>query len=155
MIKEPITILLADDDEDDCFLFGEALEEILIPTNLTTVRNGEQLLQLLESKKEELPHVLFLDLNMPRKNGSQCLQEIKQNEKLKSLRVIIFSTSFQQEAADQLFTNGAMHYIRKPSDFAQLKEVILQVLMILQDEQVNQLSNNPSQSTKANYVLTS
>jgi CheY-like chemotaxis protein len=155
MTKKPITILLADDDEDDCFLFGEALEEILIPTKLTTVRNGEQLLQLLESTKEGLPHVLFLDLNMPRKNGSQCLQEIKQSEKLKSLKVIIFSTSFQQEVADQLFTNGAMHYIRKPSDFSQLKEVILQVLMILQDEQVDQPSNNPSQSTKANYVLIS
>jgi CheY-like chemotaxis protein len=154
MTKKALTILLADDDEDDCFLFGEALEEILIPTKLTTVRNGEQLLHLLESTKEVLPHVLFLDLNMPRKNGLQCLHEIKQSEKLKSLKVIIFSTSFQQEVADQLFTNGAMHYIRKPSDFSQLKEVILQVLMILQDELFNQSNNNP-QTTKANYVLSS
>jgi CheY-like chemotaxis protein len=154
MLKEPITILLADDDEDDCFLFSEALEEIPIPTKLTTVRNGEQLLHLLESVKEELPHVLFLDLNMPRKNGWQCLDEIKQSEKLKKLNVIIFSTSFQQDIADQLYTRGAMHYIRKPSDFSQLKEVILQVLMILQDETVGQ-SSDESVPAKATYVLIS
>lgn len=155
MTKEAITILLADDDEDDCLLFVEALEEIPMPTKLTTVRNGEQLLQLLESIEEELPHVLFLDLNMPRKNGWQCLKEIKQNEKLKNLKVIIFSTSFQQDVADQLYRNGAMHYIRKPSDFSKLKEVILQVLLILQDQQVEQSNNNSSHDTKATYVLSS
>jgi CheY-like chemotaxis protein len=153
MANEAFSILLADDDEDDCFLFGEALEEIQVATRLTTVRNGEQLLHLLESMKEELPHVLFLDLNMPRKNGWQCLEEIKRSEKLKKLKVIIFSTSFQQDVADQLYKNGAMHYIRKPGDFSQLKELILQVLMILQDEQLNSSGNFSSHRTKANYVL--
>jgi CheY-like chemotaxis protein len=153
MTREQITILLADDDEDDCFLFSEVLEEIPIPTTLTTVRNGEQLLHLLKSLKDELPHVLFLDLNMPRKNGWQCLEEIKQSEKLRKLKVIIFSTSFQQDIADQLYKNGAMHYIRKPNDFSQLKEVILEVLMILQDELVNQSNNSSSKNKKTNYVL--
>lgn len=155
MANDAFSILLADDDEDDCFLFGEALEEIPIPTKLTTVRNGEQLLHLLESIKEELPHVLFLDLNMPRKNGWQCLEEVKQSEKLKKLKVIIFSTSFQQDVADQLYNNGAMHYIRKPSSFSQLKEVILKVLMILKDDQLNPSGNYSSERTKANYVLSS
>ncbi len=155
MVNEAFSILLADDDEDDCFLFGEALQEILIPTKLTTVRNGEQLLHLLEAIKEELPHVLFLDLNMPRKNGWQCLEEVKRSEKLKKLKVIIFSTSFQQDVADQLYKNGAMHYIRKPSDFSQLKEVILKVLTILQDEQPNPSGNYSSERIKANYVLSS
>lgn len=153
MANEAFSILLADDDEDDCFLFVEALEEIQVTTKLTTVRNGEQLLHLLESMKEELPHVLFLDLNMPRKNGWQCLEEIKRSEKLKKFKVIIFSTSFQQDVADQLYKNGAMHYIRKPGDFSQLKELILQVLMGLQDEQPNLPGNYSSERTKANYVL--
>jgi CheY-like chemotaxis protein len=153
MTKKAITILLADDDEDDCFLFGEALKEIQIPTQLTTVCDGEQLLHILESIKEELPSVLFLDLNMPRKNGWQCLEKIGQNKKLKKLKVIIFSTSFQQAVVDELYKKGAMHYIRKPNDFSQLKEVILQVLMILSEERNVALSNSFVPQTKANYVL--
>jgi CheY-like chemotaxis protein len=153
MANKEFSMLLADDDEDDCFLFVEALQEIQIATKLTTVRNGEQLLYLLESMEEELPHVLFLDLNMPRKNGWQCLEEIKRSEKLEKLKVIIFSTSFQQDVADQLFKNGALHYIRKPGDFSQLKELILQVLMILQNEQLHPSGDYSFERTKANYVL--
>ncbi len=151
--RETTTVYLADDDDDDCLLFGEALNEISLPTQLTTVHNGEQLLQLLESENSELPHVLFLDLNMPRKNGQQCLEEIKQSEKLKKLKVVIFSTSFQQEVADRLYKNGALHYIRKPTDFAQLKNVIHQVLTIVQEDPVTLRSPNYTQPVKASYIL--
>ena len=151
--RETTTVYLADDDDDDCLLFGEALNEISLPTQLTTVHNGEQLLQLLESENSELPHVLFLDLNMPRKNGQQCLEEIKQSEKLKKLKVVIFSTSFQQEVADRLYKNGALHYIRKPTDFAQLKNVIHQVLTIIQEDPVTLHSPNYTQPVKASYIL--
>jgi CheY-like chemotaxis protein len=140
MVKDGIRILLADDDEDDCFLFGEALEEIRMSTDLTTVLNGEELLHLLENSQEKLPHVLFLDLNMPRKNGWECLEEIKRSEKLKIINVIIFSTLFQQEWADQLYEKGALHYIRKPDNFSELKEAILRELIILQDEQTTLLN---------------
>ena len=150
---EATTIYLADDDDDDCLLFREALSEMPLPTQLTTVHNGEQLLSLLESKNGDLPDVLFLDLNMPRKNGQQCLVEIKQSEKLKKLKVVIFSTSFQQEVADILYENGALHYIRKPIDFVQLKNVIHQVLTLIQDDQVPLLSSNFNQPVKANYIL--
>lgn len=153
MTREVTTVYLADDDDDDCLLFREALSEIEWPTQLTTVHDGEQLLHLLEAENSELPHVLFLDLNMPRKNGQKCLEEIKQSEKLKKLKVIIFSTSFQQEVADKLYENGALHYIRKPSDFAQLKNVIHQVLTIVQDNPVTLYSPNFTQAVKANYVL--
>jgi CheY-like chemotaxis protein len=152
MANEEIIVFLADDDEDDCLLFGEALKEIALPTQLKTVHNGEQLLHLLESMDGQLPHVLFLDLNMPRINGWQCLEEIKRNEKLKLLQVVIFSTSFHQEVADQLYKKGAMHYIRKPSAFDQLKDVIRQVLLILQQENTA-LSTNKSLGTKASFVL--
>ena len=71
----PIHLLLGDVDKDDCLFFEEALEELTLSTRLTTVHNGEQLMQLLAKKTEQLPHVLFLDLNIPRKNGLECLSK--------------------------------------------------------------------------------
>lgn len=138
-------ILLADDDKDDCILFKDALDELPLSAQLTTVRNGEQLMQILNSKAQ-LPDLIFLDLNMPRKNGFECLSEIKQNEKLKQLPVIIFSTSFETEIVNLLYKNGAQHYICKPNEYAQLLKVIHHVITI-----TSQL--NLSQPPKEEFVL--
>lgn len=118
-----LNVLLADDDLDDCNFFKQALQELSISSQLKTVNDGEQLMNYL-SDAEHLPHVIFLDINMPRKNGIECLAEIKQNSKLKDIPVIMFSTSNSWETIDMLFKSGAHVYIRKPSDFAQLKQVI-------------------------------
>ena len=83
MKMEQLQILLADDDKDDRFLFREALSELPLFTNLETVHDGEQLMNYLNEHSDSLPHVLFLDLNMPRINGFECLSEIKHDEKLK------------------------------------------------------------------------
>ena len=127
---DTIHILLADDDKDDTLLFKEVLDELPLSTHLTTVGNGEQLMQLLAKTDEQLPDVLFLDLNMPRKNGFACLSEIKHSEKLKLLSVIIYSTSYEDEVASLLFENGATYYIRKPSSYTQLKKLIYKALML-------------------------
>ena len=124
-----VNILLADDDGDDCLLFKDALNELAIRATLTTVHNGEQLMELLLNS-HELPDILFLDLNMPRKNGFECLSEIKQNEKLKQLPVIIFSTSFEPDIVSLLHKNGAQHYICKPNEYWILLKVIHQVVTI-------------------------
>ncbi|MEO6547695.1 MAG: response regulator [Ferruginibacter sp.] len=123
MISYPINLLLADDDNDDCMLFKEALEELPLPTVLTTVGDGEQLMQLL-AVDTKLPSILFLDLNMPRKNGLECLHEIRLNEKYKSLPVIIYSTSSDTDMVKHLYHQGAHYYIRKPAEFSKLKKVI-------------------------------
>ncbi|GAB4014991.1 response regulator [Spirosoma migulaei] len=128
---DKMRILLADDDEDDCLFFQEALGELPLSIQLTIVHDGEQLMQLLTNNPEHLPHVLFLDLNMPRKSGSECLFDIKQDENLKRLPVVILSTAFDQEVAELLYKNGAQHCIRKPADFSQLKQVIQQALTLL------------------------
>lgn len=120
-------IFLADDDQDDCLLFKEALEELSLPVELTIVNNGEQLMEAL-NKDAPLPDILFLDLNMPRKNGFECLSEIKQSEKLKGLPVVILSTSFNQNIINQLYTQGAQHYIRKPNEFSKLSAIIHRAL---------------------------
>ena len=130
MDSEPLNILLADDDTDDCCFFKEALRDIPIATNLNIVRDGEQLMSYLSKNSEHLPDVLYLDLSMPRKNGFECLTEIKESEKLKDLIVIVFSTSFPRDMIYEdnmiklLLKLGAYDYIRKSGDMAQLTQVI-------------------------------
>jgi CheY-like chemotaxis protein len=150
------SIFLADDDDDDCLFFKEALGELPVSIQLTTVHDGEQLMNLLSKTADELPPLLFLDLNMPRKNGFQCLTEIKQDERLKRLTVIIFSTSFQQDVADLLYNNGAQYFILKPAAFEDLKKVIHRVIMIMEQT----LSVSPSgqagifiQPARENFVI--
>jgi len=123
-------ILLADDDKDDSILFQEILEELPLSTHLTKVSNGEQLMQFLNETKDQLPDVLFLDLNMPRKNGYDCLLEIKGSERLKSLSVIIFSTAFEPQVISLLYKKGAQYYIRKPNSYRQMKNLIHQALIL-------------------------
>ena len=125
-----LNILLADDDIDDCHLFKEALDELPLSFDLSLVHNGEQLMKLLHQKGAQLPDMLFLDLNMPHKNGFQCLSEIKQDEQLKQIPVIIYSTSIQQAGINLLYKNGAHHYIRKPSEFHFLKKLIYQAIRV-------------------------
>lgn len=126
-----LNILLADDDKDDCQFFKEALEELQLHTRLTVVHDGEELLQLLQKKTNKIPHVLFLDVNMPRKNGSACLEEIKRNPNLKTLPVIILSTSYDEHIGDLLYEKGAQYYIGKPADFSELKKVIQQAISLV------------------------
>ena len=125
-----MNILLADDDMDDCNFFKKALQTVPLLTQLTTVPDGEQLMKYLFENSEHLPHVLFLDINMPRKNGFECLSEIKQNEKLKHLPVVMFSTSNSQDNISILFKTGADLYIRKPSNFTELVQIIHNALPI-------------------------
>jgi CheY-like chemotaxis protein len=147
MRLKQLNILLADDDTDDCIFFKEAVGESLSSIHLTTVHDGEQLMKLLINETNELPHILFLDLNMPRKNGFECLSEIKQNKKLKELPVVIFSTSFEQEVVNLLYKNGAQYFIRKPSEFSQFKKIIQQSLALIMKE-------NIYQPGRENFVIT-
>ena len=124
MELKQLNVLLADDDIDDCNFFKRALDALPVPTQLTTVYDGEELMAALNSETNQLPHVVFLDINMPRKNGFECLAELKQSSRLKDLPVIMFSTSNSRDAMNQLFKTGADVYIRKPGNFEQLKELI-------------------------------
>ncbi len=133
MTNMDFQILLADDDEDDCMFFREALDELSLCATLKTVNNGVELMNFLENNFLNLPQMLFLDLNMPRKSGAECLEEIKQSEKFKHLPVIIYSTSSNIDVMDQLYGKGAQYYIRKPADFSNLKSVISRTIdLILQ-----------------------
>jgi CheY-like chemotaxis protein len=123
-------ILLADDDEDDRELFSDALHELYSKIKLTTAKNGVDLMRLLDTWKGTLPDVIFLDLNMPLKNGFECLDEIKAEERLKELPVVILSTSSQKETMDILFRKQASMYIKKPGTYPELRSAIEQTLNV-------------------------
>lgn len=129
-----LSVLLADDDKDDCFLFEAVIEEIPLAVDLTVVHDGVELMELLANLHGKLPHILFLDLNMPRKNGFECLDDIRSNSKLSQLPVVIYSTSFDQEIANELYKKGADYYIQKPSSFSKLQKVIHQALIQISQE---------------------
>jgi CheY-like chemotaxis protein len=131
MDKDLLHILLADDDESDRLLFIEAFEELNLKTKVYTVNDGVQLLEYLTQKEVPLPNILFLDLNMPRKNGLECLQEIKSNEQLKSISVVIYSTSASEKDLEDTFLYGAHVYIKKPNDFMALKQMLNKSLKII------------------------
>lgn len=124
MSNEPFHILLADDDEGDRLIFKEAMEELEIRPIVHTVNNGMELMAYLTKKNARLPHLIFLDLNMPRKNGLECLKEIRSNEKLKDISIAIYSTSANEKDLEETFRNGANVYITKPDDFNILKQLL-------------------------------
>lgn len=129
--KQELNILLADDDMDDCMFFKEALEGLPLSTKLSITNDGEQLMQSLLHSTSNIPDILFLDLNMPRINGFACLNEIKNSDVLKSIPVVILSTSYEKRIAEELYKSGAQCYICKPNDFSQLKKVIHQALDLI------------------------
>ena len=150
-VPSVVNILLADDDLDDCDLFKTALSELNIGAEIRVVYDGAELMKLLK-QYNPLPCVLFMDQNMPKKNGMACLQEIKEDEKLRPLPVYILSTSFDKDIIKQLYTKGAEHYIRKPNGFSDLKQVILHALTITAlNKKIDQ--SNKSPEPEENFVL--
>jgi CheY-like chemotaxis protein len=131
MNLKPLNLVLADDDTDDCNFFKSALSKLSLDTHLTIVNDGEELMKLLGEETSQLPEVIFLDLNMPRKNGSECLAEIKKTERLRHVAIVIFSTSYSRDTMELLFKAGAHVYIRKPGNFEQLQEVIFHALPLV------------------------
>ena len=128
MENSPLMILLVDDDEVDRMLFKDAFKELKIKSIVDTVNNGTQLMDYLTKKDAALPYLIFLDLNMPRKNGLECLKEIRGNEKFKEILIAIYSTSASENDIEETFRNGANVYIKKPGDFNILKQLLAKVI---------------------------
>lgn len=120
-------IVLADDDVDDRELFTEALEGVDENVKLETVPDGEGLMNLLKSN-EKLPDLIFVDLNMPNKDGKECLREIRESGLFGHIPVIIYSTSSSPRDIEETFDKGANLYITKPSTFADLKQITSSVI---------------------------
>ena len=130
MDQDALHIMLADDDEDDRLFFRDAIEEVKVKTKTTIVNDGVQLMEYLMQPDVILPNLIFLDLNMPRKGGMECLKEIRANQELKDITIAIYSTSASEKDIEETFVKGANVYIKKPNDFGELKLVLSEVISI-------------------------
>jgi two-component system response regulator len=129
--NKPITILVADDDPDDRQLTREAFEENHLANELKFVEDGEELLDYLNQRGKysdpadaPWPSIILLDLNMPRKDGREALQEIKNDPRFRAIRVVIMTTSKAEEDVVRSYNLSAASYITKPVTFERLVEVI-------------------------------
>ena len=123
MLKEKL-LLLVDDDEDDSFLFREILTEVDPAIKLVTAENGRVALSMLGAENAVLPDIIFLDLNMPKMDGKQCLEELKKDDLLKDIPVFIYTTSSQSKDIEYTLQLGAACFITKPSSSKDLQELL-------------------------------
>jgi len=126
-----ITILVADDDLDDCLLIKDALVEARLANDLHFVHDGEELLDFLyrrgqytEPIKSPRPGLILLDLNMPKKDGREALQEIKAVAHLRQIPIVVLTTSKAEEEIYHSYDLGASSFIAKPVTFATLVDLM-------------------------------
>lgn len=126
-----LTILLAEDDADDRMLAIRALEQTELPNDIRSVWDGEELMDYLhhrnqyaEPQASPRPALILLDLNMPRKDGREALQEIKADPSLRTIPVVVLTTSSADMDIERSYTSGVNAYITKPVTYAGLKDVI-------------------------------
>ena len=127
----PITILMADDDADDRMMAREALEECRLANDLRFVEDGVELLDYLHRRgkyadpaSSPRPGIILLDLNMPKKDGREALEEIKADPRFRGIRVVIMTTSKAEEDVVRSYELSAASYITKPVTFERLVEVV-------------------------------
>ncbi|MES2592990.1 MAG: response regulator [Bacteroidota bacterium] len=141
MIKSNI-ILLVDDDADERSLFVEAAGTINPPVICHVSPDGKEAMEFLEKNSDNLPGVIFLDINMPVMNGWHCLKELKSKERLKDIPVIMYSTSSRQREIDIAIDLGAVCFCVKPENFNMLKQILETVNNNLGSNLVEALKQN-------------
>ena len=131
MNQEPVIILLAEDDQDDCYLISEALDESGVENRLLMVENGEELIDYLyhrgkytDQKEFPRPELILLDLNMPLKDGREALEEIKNDLDLKRIPIVVLTTSQAEEDVLATYDLGITGFIAKPMTFTGLVDIM-------------------------------
>lgn len=119
------SILLVDDDQDDCELFGEALHEFAPNIKLSCLTNNDQLVAYIQNVN---PQLIFLDVNMPRKNGYECLEEIRQLPAFGQIPVIMYSNTGRPQDIDSAYKNGATLFLRKPPTYSGLVTSLQEII---------------------------
>ena len=132
-LAHPITILLADDDEEDRMLTSEALNESRVVNDLKFVEDGEDLLDYLyrrgkyDADSAPRPGLILLDLNMPRKDGREALKEIKADPDLRRIPIVVLTTSKAEEDIYRTYDLGANSFIAKPVKFESLVALMKEI----------------------------
>jgi DNA-binding NtrC family response regulator len=137
-MKNSINFLIVDDDADDRMLFIEAAREVDETIECRIAKNGEEALNLLRNIENRLPDFIFLDIRMPRMSGKKCLFEIKNDERLKGIPVIIYTTSKVVEESKELRDMGAFHFMTKPKN----ADEIFYLISFVVDEQASASRRN-------------
>jgi CheY-like chemotaxis protein len=129
--NKSITILMADDDQDDCLLVSKALKASRLANDLRFVEDGEELIDYLfhrgkytDEQDAPRPGLILLDLNMPRKDGREALKEIKSNAELREIPIVVLTTSKAEEDILRSYNLGANSYVTKPVTFEGLCDVM-------------------------------
>ena len=127
---KPILILIADDDADDRMLIGDALEEARLNNPVEFVEDGVELMEFLKHEgkyahldDDDLPGIILLDLNMPRKDGRTALKEIREDERLRRIPIVVLTTSKSEEDILRTYNLGVNSFITKPVTFDKLVEL--------------------------------
>lgn len=142
-------IILVDDDADDRDLFQEALSCIHPLAHVETRCDGEELMDGLASMAM-VPDVIFLDLNMPRKNGKECLIELRANIKFRETPIVIYTTSLNPVDIHETYSHGATYFMRKPNSFNELKETLHNLLY----SQLTKIVERSKEKFVVNRILT-
>ena len=135
---------LADDDFDDRELFVDALSELPLSTEILQFSNGIELMDCLFTNKT-LPHIIFLDLFMPYMDGFDCLLDIRNFTKFKNIKIVVYSSVFQEREVRQLREDGANGYIQKPNSYIVLKNLIYKA--------IHSLSSQPNESSHFEILI--
>lgn len=128
--KEPLKIILAEDDAEDQELFIDALDAADVPSEVTTVENGQELLDNLRDQSEPNPDIIFIDVNMPVKGGKQALEEIKSDKELRDIPAVMLSTWSHPADIEDSFEKGADLYVQKPNSFAGFVLLLKKVFLL-------------------------
>jgi CheY-like chemotaxis protein len=124
----PKSILLVEDDADDRMLFTDALNEVNSEVRLKTASHCEDGIDSLIKPQDELPDMVVMDINMPGKNGLECLEDIRNHARLRKIPVIILSTDTDLDVIKDAYRRGANFYISKPNSFDALKKEVRKIL---------------------------
>ena len=127
----PIAILMAEDDPEDVMLVRDALAEARLSNDLRCVSDGEELMDYLKRRGKYAdpqasprPGIILLDLNMPKKDGRETLKEIKDDPTLRTIPVIVLTTSHAEEDIVRSYGLGANSFITKPVTFEKLVDIV-------------------------------
>jgi CheY-like chemotaxis protein len=127
-MKKAVNLFIIDDDIDDIDFFKKAVSEIDPGIECHSAFDAKEALEKLQVTST-IPDMIFLDLNMPGTSGRQCLWELKRNEKLRNIPVIIFTTSSLQKDKEETKQMGAMHFLTKPSTFTDTRAALADIIL--------------------------
>jgi DNA-binding response OmpR family regulator len=137
-----LNVLLTDDNVNEHFFFKHCAKNISDKIKIISLNSGKALIDFLENAENALPDILFLDVNMPLKNGNECLADIRAKDRYDKLQVVMYSTSDSNEDVERAFELGANLYVKKPVGIDELKQVLVRVFAIFEENKLQSIEKN-------------